>query len=227
MKSTRNLLVAMLVFVTSFAFAQINVGVRAGINFANVNETAALDAITPDFKMISGANLGIVSEVEFGKHFAIQPELSYAQKGFALREGIDFELYNIPLPVGVTVVSKFRYVEMPVLFKGKIGNDKIKAYAIAGPAVGYAVDGQLETHAQAFFDFKLLDTDIDLGAVGYEQFEVSGIAGIGTEIMIPSGKIFFDARYQHGFTELYDIPVFNEKIKNQGMTLSAGYVMSF
>lgn len=227
MKNSKVFLTAIFAIFATVAFSQINLGVRAGVNFANVNETAALDALTPKFHTVSGVAVAGVAEFEFGEHFSIQPEISYTQKGFALREGMDLDLYNVPIPVGVTATSKFSYLEMPVLFKGKIGNDKIKAYAIAGPSIGYAIDGQLKTTANAFFEFQLTDTDINLGAIGYEQLEVSGIIGIGTEIAIPSGKIFFDARYQHGFTELYDIPVFNEKIKNQGLGLNAGYVMSF
>lgn len=227
MKNSRIFLTTIFAIATTFAYSQINFGIRTGVNFANVNETAALDALTPKFHTVTGANVAGIVEFEFGEHFSIQPEISYTQKGFALREGMDLNLYNIPIPVGVTATSKFSYLEMPVLFKGKVGNDKIKAYAIAGPSIGYAVDGQLKTTANAFFEFQLTDTDIDLGAIGYEQLELSGIVGIGTEIKIPSGKIFFDARYQHGFTELYDIPVFNEKIKNQGFGLNAGYAMSF
>jgi len=227
MKNSKIFLTTVFALITTLAFAQTNFGIRTGVTFSNVNETEALDALTPNFKTITGATVAGVAEFEFGNHFSIQPEIAYTQKGFRLSEGMDLDLYNIPIPVGVTAITKFSYLEMPVLFKGKVGNDKIKAYAIAGPAIGYAIDGQLKTTANAFFEFELTDTDIDLGAIGYEQLELSGIIGVGTEIAIPSGKIFFDARYQHGFTELYDIPVFNEKIKNQGLSLNAGYVMSF
>ena len=213
--------------VTTTAFAQMNFGVRAGVAFNDVMATEALESVTPEFKNVTTTNIALVSEFELHENFAIQPELAYNTKGFRIKETADIELWDIPLPIGIEAVSKFSYVEVPILFKGKIGNEKVKAYALAGPAAGYAVDGDLETYGRAFFEIKLFETDIDLDAVGYERFELSGIVGAGVEFMLNNGKLFFDARYQHGFTQLYDIPVFNEMIKNRGTTLSMGYVMSF
>jgi len=227
MKNLRILVFAALFLVTNLAIAQFSVGIKTGINFNDISETDALDALTPDFKQLKGLNIGLVSELEIGNHFAIQPELIYTQKGFKLDEGMDFELYNIPLPIGVIVRSKFSYLEVPLLFKGKIGDDKMKGYLIAGPSVGYAIDGQLTSTARAILEFQVLDQDLDLNQIGYERFEVAGIVGGGAEVKIPSGKLFMDARYQFGFTELYDIPVFNEKIKNRGVSLNAGYMMTF
>lgn len=227
MKNLRILIAAALFLVTNLAIAQFSVGIKTGINFNDISETDALDALTPDFKQLKGLNIGLVSELEIGNHFAIQPELSYTQKGFKLDEGMDFELYNIPLPIGVIVRSKFSYLEVPLLFKGKIGDDKMKGYLIAGPSVGYAIDGQLTATARAILEFQVADQDLNLNQIGYERFEVAGIVGGGAEVKIPSGKLFMDARYQFGFTELYDIPVFNEKIKNRGVSLNAGYMMTF
>ena len=227
MKNLRILVFAALFLVTNLAIAQFSVGIKTGINFNNIAETNALDALTPDFKQLKGLNIGLVSELEIGNHFGIQPELIYTQKGFKLDEGMDFELYNIPLPIGVIARSKFSYLEVPLLFKGKMGDDKMKGYLIAGPSVGYAIDGQLNTTARAILEFEILDQDLDLDKIGYERFEVAGIVGGGAEVKIPSGKLFMDARYQFGFTELYDIPVFNEKIKNRGVSLNAGYMITF
>jgi len=227
MKYSRILIVAALFLVSNLAIAQFSVGIKTGINFNNVSQTDALDALTPDFQQLVGLNIGLVSELEVGNHFAFQPELVYTQKGFKFDQGTNIDLFNIPLPIGVIARTKFSYIEAPLLFKGKIGDDKMKGYLIAGPSIGYAVDGQLTTTARAILEFQVLDQDLDLGQIGYERLEVAGIVGGGAEVKIPSGKLFMDARYQFGLTELYDIPVFNEKIKNSGVSLNAGYLMAF
>ncbi|MEZ4948612.1 MAG: porin family protein [Saprospiraceae bacterium] len=227
MMNAKFLTALLFVAFSTVSYAQMNFGIRAGAAFNDVVATEGLDAITPEFKNVTTYNISLISEYEIGDYFSIQPELSYNTKGFRIKETADIELWNIPLPVGIEAVSKFSYLEVPLLFKGRVGNDKVKAYAMAGPAVGYAVDGDLETYGRVFFDIKLFETDIDLDAVGYERFEVSGIVGAGVEFLTNSGKIFLDARYQHGFTQLYDIPVFNEKIKNRGTSVNVGYVMSF
>lgn len=219
---------ALLTLLTSLsASAQINLGIRTGLNFNTIKATEGLEAITPDYKSITAFNVGAVSEFEFGDYFAVQPELSYTVKGFRLKEQMDVNIFDLPIPIGAEAISKFGYLEMPLLLKGKIGNEVAKAYIIAGPAFGYATGGHLTTRAKAFFEFDLFDTKIDLDQVGYERWEVSGVVGAGAEFKIPSGKIFFDARYQHGFTELYDIPFVNEQWKNQGISVNAGYMLSF
>lgn len=225
--NTRVFATALFLTINVAAFAQMNLGIRASANFVHVDATEALDAIAPDLRTTATWGVGAVSEFEFGDHFALQPELMYTVKGFKIHETTDLELFDIPLPVGVEAISKFGYLEAPLLAKVKFGNDAVKAYLTAGPAFGYATNGRLITRAKAFFTIDLFDTKIDLDEIGYERFEVSGIVGAGIEFAVPSGKIFLDGRYQHGFTELYDIPLFSEKLRNRGFQLGAGYLMNF
>lgn len=214
-------------FLTCTALAQINFGIRTGANFNNVHTSEGLSAVTPDFKNITTWNVAAVTEFELNDRFSIQPELVYNTKGFSIKETGDIELFDVPLPVGLYAVSKFNYLELPVLAKVKFGNERVNAYLQAGPSLGYAIDGRLITRAKVFFEFDVFDTDIDLDDVGYERWEASGIIGGGVEFALRRGKIMLDARYQHGFTELYDIPVFNEQIKNRGVNISAGYLAYF
>lgn len=227
MKKVRIVFAAALFLVANMAIAQFSVGIKTGVNFNNIAETEALDALTPEFQQLIGFNIGAIAELDVNEHFSIQPELTYTQKGFKLDEGTNVDLFNIPLPVGVVARSKFSYIEMPLLFKGKVGDEKVKGFLLAGPSIGYAVDGQLTTTARALFEFQVLDQDLNLNSIGYERFEATGIVGGGAEFAVPSGKVFVDARYQFGFTQLYDIPVFNEKIKNRGVSLNVGYAMAF
>ena len=225
MKSTRLFATALFTFLSLSIFAQINLGLRSGVNFSTVHATEALASITPEYRYVTTAQVAAVAEFEFGEFFSLQPELAYLKKGFGIKEGIDIDLYNIPIPLGFEAISRFGYLEMPILAKGKLGNEKVKAFALAGPTLGYATDGKLTTRATAFFSFDIDESKIDLDAINYERFEIGGIVGAGMEIMLPVGKIMFDGRYQMGFTEIYDIPVFNEKLMNRNFQINVGYVM--
>ncbi len=206
-------------------FAQINLGLRSGVNFSNVHATEALASVTPEYKYVTTAQVAAVAEFEFGEFFALQPELSYLKKGFRIKEGLELDLYNVPIPLGFEAISRFGYLEMPLLAKGKVGNDIVKAFAIAGPVLGYATDGKLTTRATAFFSFDIDESKIDLDAINYERFEIGGVFGAGLEIKLPLGKLMMDGRYQMGFTEIYDIPVFNEKLMNRNFQINLGYVV--
>lgn len=223
------LLFTLFLFFAGMSMAQVavNGGFRMGLSGQNVYLTDALDAIIPEFRNMTGANVGAFAEFQLHEHFSLQPELAFQVKGFKIREDADINLFNIPLPVGVTSISRFSYVELPLLAKARFGNESVQAYLLAGPAVGYAVRGKMVNRARAFFEFDLFETEIDLDAVGYERTELSGIAGGGLELLLGRGKLLLEARYQHGFTQLYDIPLVNEQIRNEGFGFSLGYAMGF
>jgi hypothetical protein len=205
--------------------AQVSFGVRAGYQHASANLTENLDALTPDFKPIHAYSFAAVVDIPLGYGFHIQPEVAYTQKGFRLEEGFEFELFNFPIPVDAEVESRFNYIELPLLMKYEIGKGKTKAYIMGGPSMGYATSGRLISRANLLVDIKLLDTPIDLEAINYERVEWSAVVGGGISYDAGPVKMFADARYQHGFTELYDIPVVDEMISNKSFGINAGFLI--
>lgn len=228
MKAITNFLTLALFFVgTLAATAQVSVGVRTGANWANINATQTLDQIIPDFKTTSHLNFGLVSEIAITDQFAFQPELAFVKKGFELDEGVDLELFGIDVPVGVSAESRFSYVEMPLLAKYKFGTEGLSAYVVAGPTLGFATGGRLITKADVFItDINLTNTPINLDAIDYQRLEVGGTVGFGAAVNTGFGQIFADARYNHGFTQLYDIPLVDEKISNKGFGVNVGMMVS-
>jgi hypothetical protein len=207
------------------ANAQLSIGVRGGYNHANVHLTEGLDNLTPDVKAIDAYSVAAVVEMPLGHGFSFQPELAYTQKGFRMAEGFEFELFNFPIPVDVEAESRFNYLEAPLLFKYELGDGKVRAYVTGGPSFGYATSGRLRTFTNLLVEIKLLDTNIDLESIDYQRFEVAAVAGAGLKVDAGRIQIFADARYQHGFTELYDIPVLDERIRNKGFGVNAGVLV--
>ncbi len=204
--------------------AQVSLGLRGGYQMADINATDGLDALAPDFRAIDAFSIGAVLEVPLGYGFNFQPELAYTRKGFSIQESTAIDLFNIPIPVGVEAISRFDYLEAPLLMKYKFGDGRVNAYLAAGPTFGYAIDGQLITRANALVDIKLLDTDIDLDAINYERFEVGAALGGGVSFYTPFGQLFVDARYNHGFTQVYDIPVLDERARNRSFGVNVGFL---
>jgi hypothetical protein len=218
-------IVALVAAFSTASFAQLSLGLRGGLNFGNVYTTDGLDAVTPEFEYINGPAVAGVLEYSFSDHFALQTELAITRKGFKFGLDRDVNLFNIPIPVGATAESRFNYLELPLLAKVKFGDDVVKGYLTAGPTVGYATSGRLITRANALFEFKVSDTDINLEAINYERFEVGAALGAGIGFNTAFGELFADARYTRGFTELYDIPVVDERIRNQGFAVSVGLLV--
>ena len=206
-------------FITN---AQVSIGVKGGVSFNNVHATQALDNVLPNLSSVDAFSYGLVSEIEINENFAIQPELVYNKKGFGYKLGTDVDLFGINVPLGVTAETQINYLDVPLLAKYKFSGEGISAYVTAGPTIGYAVDGQLVTRANALIDFNLSQTPINLEAINFQRLEVSGTVGAGLELKTTMGKVFVDGRYNHGFTQLYDIPLVNERLSNRGFSLQAG-----
>ena len=180
-----------------------------------------------EFQQIQAPVFGLVSEFGLHENFALQTELNYTTKGFKLDESFDLNLFDIPVPIGATAITRFNYLELPVLAKAKFGNEVVEGYLYAGPTLGYATNGRLTTRAKVFIEFDLFDTPIDLDNIGYERFELAGTVGGGVAFKTGSGKIFLDGRYNHGFTEVYDVPLIAERVENRNVNLTAGYLINF
>lgn len=219
-----------LALLLAFAFhlqAQtFSIGLKGGAQLANVKAPGVFDKVSflPDFQPIATPNIGVVSEINLHPNFSIQPELSWTQKGFQLNESFDVNLFDVPVPLGVTAITKFNYLEMPLLAKAKFGN----FYVLAGPTFGYALNGNLRTRADLFItEIDLTNTGINLEKVGYERWEVGGMAGAGVSIPVfnGGGQIFLDARFSHGFTQPYDIPIVHEKVLHKNFGLNVGFTV--
>ncbi len=222
------LLIAALLFGIHLNAQQISLGVKTGVQRVNINAPDFIEDLEeiPNFKSLTTVNVGVVSEIAFHKNFALQPELNYLTKGTKVNENFGLELFDVPLPVGVTAVSKFHYLEMPLLAKAKFGNEHANFYVVAGPTFGYTLNGKLETRAKLLVEFDLFDTPIDLDAVNYERWEVGGMAGAGFSVNTGNGsQIFLDARYSHGFTQPYDIPLVHEKVQHKNFGVNIGFLV--
>lgn len=209
-----------------FASAQVAIGVKTGMNFNNLHTTEALGELAPDFTNISEINFGLVTEYGITDQFALQTELNFLKKGFTTKANLDdTELFGIQLPVGARAETKISYVEVPLLAKYAFGSEGFQAYVTAGPTFGYATAGRIDTKARVLVDFDLGSTNINLDDINYNRFEVGATAGAGVSYTTNFGKIFADARYSQGFTELYNFPLVDEKIKNKGFGVNVGFMV--
>lgn len=215
------------VLAATIASAQWSVGVRGGAYSGTVTKPELFTTITPDFRWSPGLNLAVFAERELSENVAIRSELALQQKGFLMREGTDFNVGKLPVRLGVSSAYRVSYVEAPVLLKLAAGNELAKVYAIVGPSVGYAVDAQLITRPQAIIDFRPIRTDVSMDAIGYQRFELSGIAGAGISLKAGAGEIMIEGRYQHGISRLLDVPVVQANVRNQGVSVSLGYKLPF
>lgn len=211
--------------MTLFATAQTSFGLRLGSTWSNVNTSTAIGNATPNFKSLNGFSIGAFAEIPVAANFSIQPEIGFTRKGFVLNEGFDAPLFGVDLPVGVTAETKFDYLEVPILAKYSFGEDKLKAYVAVGPNIGYALNGRVDTKTNLLVDINLGSTNINLADEDFNRVELGATGAAGVSYDAGFATLFMDARYNHGFTEAYNLPFVDEKVRTSGFGINLGFAV--
>jgi|GEM_PF-974674 len=154
--------------------SQARFGIRVGGLISKQEyESTSLNE-NPESKI--GLDLGILVSVPFGDGvFMLQPELHWMQKGYKIKD----------LNNDNEITTTLNYVELPLLARLNFG-ESFKAFVVAGPAIGWLIDGSN-------------DPDNDVDPTDYlDDTEVSGYVGVGIGI----GGFEIDLRYIAGLNDI-------------------------
>ncbi|MFN0200038.1 MAG: porin family protein [Bacteroidia bacterium] len=218
-------LVVICLLTTNFAFSQISVGFRGGVNFANISVKEA-GSYTLNAK--TGATFGIPIEVRFSRYFAVQPEINWTQKGYNFEDNYEEydPTYGYTFDYILKQTVRYNYLEVPVLFKTKLGTDVFKFNFLLGPSVGYAIGGK-----SAFEHYRVnVDGSKSLLESASARFsdiakflnrtDLSWNTGAGISFQGAKTSFFLEARHQLG---LNDFAKSNQVVnKHRNFQIAAG-----
>lgn len=169
----KNILVLLLAVVCVTTHAQLNIGVKAGLNRY---------ALTGDDQSYKNAfHFGAFAQIPVKEMLVIQPELLFSA------EGNGFEENNIKSE------QHLNYVNIPIMLRL---NTKFGLYAEAGPQLGFLLSAKYKESGSPDEDIKkyFKSSNISVGAgLGY-QFKM-GI-GIGARYNFGMGNLLKDANQQ-------------------------------
>ena len=182
--------------------AQTTIGVKGGINVANVstNVSDLPDVIDSKTGFVGG---GFVT-LGLGSLFALQPELLYSQKGFEASEG------DLSAQLGTN------YIEIPVLLKAQFELAMLRPALYAGPVVSF------ETSCNVSIVGVSVECDDDEGFVDRKTTEWGAVFGGNVDFILGPVILILDARYQLGLTNLADVPDSDEPVKSNVWQIMAG-----
>lgn len=152
MKTTLALAVALLVSAGT-ATAQTSLGVKAGINLANLSISTADDTFEPENR--TGFVAGVFVTIRGGGIFAFQPEVLVSSQGAKFSDGSD------------SGTAKIDYLQVPLL--ARIGPSNVGI--VVGPSIGYRIKAKLSgaglTEDQDFSDqIERMDVGLVAGVTG-------------------------------------------------------------
>ncbi len=211
--------------VLSTSTAQFSIGTKGSVQFSTVSVDGINTSII-EKGWNSGYDVSIFANIPVTESFSFQPELSYNEKGFEIGQGIDIDLFNVNLPIGVSAVTEIKYVQAPLLGRYEITGQNGGVYFLAGPSVAYATKGNLRTKVNTIIDINLSNTDIDITNENYKRFEFAGQIGTGAFVNIGSSRLFAELKYHHGFTDLLADPILDVRLKNRAFGIGAGLSIS-
>jgi hypothetical protein len=218
---------AIVCMCTVGVFAQVSIGVQGGTNWATVQSATKLP-VTPKFRYLQTYTAGVVADIPLNRSFSFQPAINYTTKGFEFQEGQDFNVFNVPLPIGIKTQNSVNYIDVPLLAKFRFGNDLLKGYLTAGPTFGYALNGEYSGTANVLVNVNAFKTPMNFTQLNYQRLDIGGSIGMGGEIYTgDAGALFIEARYQHGLTTLYKVPIIDVNVQNRGFGVTAGYRINF
>lgn len=209
-------------FSAQTSVAQVHVGLRGGANWGFASKPEYLGSLTPSFHPTVGPVGALFLDIPLSDRVSFRPEISYVQKGVAVKEGFDLNLGGFNLPLGATVAYQSQNLEVPLLAKINLSDGGVQPYLIAGPAVSYALDGRIRTRASALFTTRPYDFDVNYGGM-MSRWDVSAVGGLGLAVDAGAGKFFIEGRYTHGFTRQIQVPIVNVNVRNRGAAVSLGY----
>lgn len=159
------------------AYAQVNYGVKAGVNFANLRFSDDVSGYDPG--NLTGFHAGVFANAELAENFSVQPELFYSGQGAVLAEGADAELK-----------TKLSYLSLPVLARYRL----VEGLRLeVGPQLGFLLSSKYELDGS--------NGSVDRGLEDFKSIDF-GVAG-GASYQLPVGVGIF-ARYYAGLTDVND-----------------------
>jgi len=206
------------------AQAQVFIGLRGGMQFATYNA----DHIDYRLENLRGFNVAVPVMYFLGDHLSIYSELAYSQRGsHAITFRTYQDEYGTPLMETQSMQTAVNYLEMPLFLRLASARQGLNAYGFVGPELSMTLNGKTTISK---IDGIPLDTppeaklNVRGGQPYLERWVIGAAFGVGVNAPLPNGNLFFEARFHLGATDVFANDP-NNKITNQGTTLSVGYMV--
>lgn len=210
------LLLAIVAFLGTSAFAQSSFNVKAGLNLGNWIG----DDVPDNNKVKPGFKVGVGYEYQFNDLISLQPSLMFSTKGTKYTN-------SVTLPTLGSIDSKVTvnqmYLELPIFvgFRFNVGGNTNLVLSV-GPYLAYGVGGKTKAKVSTDIDIPSEDLNTIEGShdtFGDDFIEQRFDAGIGAAVAVEFGRFFVGVDTGFGLVNL-DPDV---KAKNISVGVGVGY----
>lgn len=179
------LLLITAISITVTAQAQIQWGVKAGLNLSNIHRTSPIPEV--DYNLKPGLLAGVFVYTLLARHFALETELLYSQQGTKANTNLSHSAVRL------------QYLALPVLMQYAITR---RLFVDLGAQAGYLLAAKNKVNAVFWASG---DPGIDAIKPGdkvdvknrFKSLDISGVAGAG---FYPGSNWRTGVRYTMGFS---------------------------
>lgn len=210
----RKLIILCFFVLPTFLSAQLELGFRAGLNMSEANDLRATNGDLIKAAQLNGVNAGIFANFQLGSIVALQPEVTFSQKGFtATWDGSDS-----------SSTLNTSYLDMPLMIEAGFAMGKnFRVFANAGPNVSYLIKAEEEFYNS--MNGETTTTEYNFDVESLERLDVGVNFGGGISFRTSRWKYTLDARYNMGLKEIMaaeDAMDFVENAKHRVTNISIG-----
>ncbi|MBF9235877.1 PorT family protein [Hymenobacter sp. BT683] len=201
----------------------VRFGFRGGLNLADVQGDAVksftdLTGYLPDGaitrEMRPGFYAGLYATLPLGPSFAIEPGVSYSEKGTVLQGKVPVPALDF-LNTNLTGTARLAYIDVPVLAKVFVTPG---FYLYAGPQASFLVSGKARVEAGAL-GFSAYQQDFDISNQ-LRKVDFAAVAGLGYQF---ENGLGLSAGYDYGLSSLDT----GNRFDAQNRVIKAGLNFSF
>jgi hypothetical protein len=172
-------------------------GVLAGANFAKLSDATGVDTRT-------GVVVGLSADFNLANNFGVEIDGLYSQQGAKENgEGDDLTLH-------------LDYVAVPVLLKYRFPtHTSVSPFIVLGPQVGFRVKCEATAGGESA-------SCKDFAGENAKSVDFSGTVGAGLGFKVGKEELSLQARYNMGFTSVFNDQGSDTKPKNRVFSVMAG-----
>jgi Outer membrane protein beta-barrel domain len=192
-------------FLLATAFtgsAQLGVGFRAGITWANMtfpdvddDGYGDLNWETTPFKAPTAA---IMIDLPIRGRFSLLTELAYQQRGY------EHKWSNGPMGNDFTERLVLDYIDLDLLCKFRIGSSHVRPHLLAGPVFGRMLGARMlySNDEGSFANASGIVLPPD--AFGMQRWNIGICGGAGFNFTIGRSSLILEGRYQYGLSNIWN-----------------------
>ena len=199
------LLISFAVLIAASSFGQIRLGLKAGLNLANMSTNA--EGVSP--KMIIGFHFGGILDIAMTDMISLQPGILFSTKGAKA----DFDMGGTT----VTGTTKVNYIEVPINLTFKLGSGDTKFVPFIGPYLGYGIGGTMKMEGGG----QSISQDIKFGSSETDDLKALDL-GLNIGVGVEMGSLIISAQYGLGLANISTSS--SETDKNNVIGISVGYL---